>query len=152
MESRITGLLKKSANDAEAHESKAMAIPYFNGQALKVRYAATNAAFLAAADDALEKFMQLDGSDRINDSEMVHACYSRTLNYLQDEPIEISGIDDIWNYVRPLNILIDMKEDGITYLCISCDCDWKEENGLQLVFKNGECLSRASGHDGHYSD
>ncbi|MEP4534756.1 MAG: hypothetical protein ABJ004_16815 [Cyclobacteriaceae bacterium] len=34
----------------------------------------------------------------------------------------------------------------------STEFDWGEEHGLQLIFKNGERLTRASGHDGHYED
>jgi hypothetical protein len=32
-------------------------------------------------------------------------------------------------------------------LVISCECDREEEHGLQLVFKDGATLTRASGHD-----
>lgn len=31
----------------------------------------------------------------------------------------------------------------------TCGCEWEEEHGLQLVFKEGKKLTRISGYDGH---
>ena len=52
----------------------------------------------------------------------------------------------------PNEIIIDWDENGNYYLCISCECDWEKEHGLQLIFENGQILIRASGQDGHFTE
>ena len=59
---------------------------------------------------------------------------------------------DIWNFVTPTEIIKHWDEDGEFYLCVSCGCEWEEEHVLQLVvFKDGQTLTRASGHDEHFA-
>lgn len=33
-----------------------------------------------------------------------------------------------------------------------CECDWEEEHGLQLVFRQGKKLTRISDQDGHLTE
>jgi hypothetical protein len=66
--------------------------------------------------------------------------------------LQVNDIADIWNFVYPTEIIVHWNENADFYLCVSCGCEWEEEHGLQLVFKDGKQLTRASGHDGGFTD
>lgn len=108
--------------------------------------------YLKEADQVLEQFLKMDTKSKLNDSEPVYEYYLQTLKHGYCEDLKLSSITDIWNFVSPNEIIIDWEDEGKYYLCVSCGCAWEEEHGLQLVFKNGKNLTRASGHDGHYED
>ncbi len=153
MKSKITGELIPCNYDEELYESEPIAIPYFDGKELKVGFVeAKYEPYLNEADEVLEKFLNLDIKSRQNDSEMVHDYYAQVLKNGFCEKLKLSSVTDIWNFVIPNEIIIDWEEKGRFFLCVSCGCSWEEEHGLQLVFKNGENLIRAAGHDGHYEN
>ena len=52
----------------------------------------------------------------------------------------------------PTEISVDWDDNDQLYVIVFCECSWEEEHGLQLVFKDGKKLTRASGIDGHYTD
>ena len=153
MKSKITGELSPCDYDEDLFESKPISIPYFDNKELKISFVeAKYAPYMNEADEVLERFLNSDTKRRLNDSEAVHNYYSQILKHGYCEKLELSSIADIWNFVTPNEIIIDWEDEGKFYLCVSCGCAWEEEHGLQLVFKNVESLTRASGHDGHYED
>lgn len=153
MKSRIAGELTPSDHDEDFFESQPIEIPYFNNRKLKINFLeAKHEPYLKEADEVLEKFLKLDSVQRTDDSRMVHQYYSETLKHGYCENLNLSSISEIWNFITPNEIMIDWEAEGKFYLLVSCECSWEEEHGLQLVFKNGEQLTRAGGHDGHYGD
>ena len=38
------------------------------------------------------------------------------------------------------------------YVQVACECDWEQEHGLQLVFRQGKKLTRISDNDGHLTE
>lgn len=152
MKSKIAGPLKQDLNFDDWWESDPIPIPYFNNSAVKVVF--TDAAFeeyMVAADQALQDLLKLTSIDREKDSHYVYKYYLQTLEFLDIEPLDLKSENNIWNFVRPIEIHINWPADKPVYLLVSCECKWEEEHGLQLVFKNGK-LTRASGHDGHDED
>lgn len=153
MESKIAGKLKPLEYDPDYFESEAYPIPYFNNKRLKIGFVeALHEAYLFEADKVLENFLKLDFSERIRNSKIVYDYYDKTLLYGYTGELEIKAIEEIWNFVYPSEIIVHWDENGDFYLCVSCECDWEEEHGLQLVFKDGLMLTRASGHDGGFID
>jgi len=153
MKSKITGELIPCDYDEDLFESKPISIPYFDNKELKISFVeAKHEPYLKEADQVLERFLKMEIQSRLNDSELVHEYYSQTLKLGYCKDLRLSSIKDIWNFVIPNEIIIDWEDEGKYYLWVSCGCAWEEEHGLQLVFKNGENLTRASGHDGHYED
>ena len=69
------------------------------------------------------------------------------MKYGYTKSLGVKKIDEIWNFVRPSEIIIDWDENGDFYLNVSCECGWEEEHGLQLIFKDGLTLIRAGGHE-----
>ena len=153
MNSKIVGQLTPADYDPDFFESKPFPIPYFDNTELKIGFVeAKHQPYLDAADNALEHFLRLNSMDKIENSGMVYQYYSETLKHGHTKPLDIKSTKDIWNFVSPTGIIIHWNEAAEIYLCVSCDCKWEEEHGLQLVFKHGQALTRAGGHDGHFTD
>jgi hypothetical protein len=56
----------------------------------------------------------------------------------------------IWQFVHPKAIyLVFHRATGRVYVTVACECDWEQEHGLQLVYRDGATLSRVSEQDGH---
>ncbi|RDH43718.1 hypothetical protein B9G39_09845 [Zooshikella ganghwensis] len=45
-----------------------------------------------------------------------------------------------------------MYGDKAIYISLSCECDWEEEHGLLLVFKEGRYINKLGGYDGHLTN
>ena len=151
MQSKIVGQLIPVSYDPDFFETQPFPIPYFDSKKLKIGFVeARHQQYLDTADKVLENFIGLNSSNKIKDAEIVNHYYSETSKHGYTELLEIKTAKDIWNFVTPTEIIIHWDEEGDFYLCVSCDCEWEKEHGLQLVFKNGQTLTRASGHDGHF--
>lgn len=98
-------------------------------------------------DKVLENFLKRDLTTRKKDSQLLFNYYNTTLKYGYTRSLGIKKIDEVWNFVYPSEIIVDWDEKGNFYLNVSCGCEWEEEHGLQLVFKDGLTLIRASGHE-----
>jgi hypothetical protein len=153
MKSQVVGQLKSVEHDEEFFESVPFEIPYFDNKKLKIGFIeAKYPPYLDSADRVLRNFLTLTPKDRINDSELVFKYYDQTLKFGYINDLHVKTPSEIWHHVRANEIIIHYDENRAFYLCVSCDCDWEEEHGLQLVFKDGQTLTRASGHDGHFAD
>ncbi|QKD00325.1 DUF6985 domain-containing protein [Mesorhizobium loti] len=106
---------------------------------------------------ALNAFLALTSDNRLNDSRHVYAYY-------RDYREAVGGEDwmdaemgmpekpwDIWSFVYPSELGIWPGDDGDDnhYVYLEANCDWEEEHGLLLVWRNGAMLTRVSGFDGH---
>jgi hypothetical protein len=152
MKSKIVGLLKED-EDGLGWVSKPFEIPYFDNLKLQILFIeAEEEAYLNAGDSALRHFMQLTAKNRIEHSALLYPYYEAVLSYNYIQPFDLKTPEDIWKFVQPSEIIVDCDENDVWYVCVTCECDWEEEHGLQLVFTNGEKLTRVGGHDGHYTD
>jgi hypothetical protein len=151
MKSKIVGILKEGEHGL-GWVSKPFEIPYFDNLKLQILFIeAEEKAYLDAGDAALQHFMQLTSKNRMEHSALLYPYYEAVLSYEYIQPFDLKSREDIWNFVHPSEIKVDCYEN-VWYVCISCECDWEEEHGLQLVFTNGEKLTRVGGHDGYYTD
>ncbi len=153
MESRIVGQIRPVEYDLDFFESDPYPISYFDNKKIKIGFIeAKHEPYLIAADNVLQNFLILDNQDKIKDSKLVFDYYSETLKYGYTSPLNIIDVADVWNFVYPSEVIVHWDENADFYLCVSCGCEWEEEHGLQLVFKDGKKLTRASGHDGSFTD
>lgn len=153
IESKIVGHLNSVDWDPDFFESEPFPIPYFDNRKIKICFVEPkHEPYLRGADNVLQTFLKLSNHDRHKDSQIVKHYYDETLKFGYTNPLDIKTTEDIWNFVHPSEIVIHWDEKGDFYLLVSCGCDWEEEHGLQLVFPAGKKMTRASGHDGHYSD
>ncbi|OQP68667.1 DUF6985 domain-containing protein [Niastella populi] len=115
--------------------------------------------FLQQADEALSNFLQKGKDDRLAISSFVFdnledfKCAAGTSS-LSEELKELENEQSIWNFVTPHGITVQRRHrrDQDIYISISLNCEWEEEHGLQLVFRQGKKLTRVSSLDGHLTD
>lgn len=65
---------------------------------------------------------------------------------------EIVSPHDVWKHVRFGGEAMVVRRaycDRAVYVSLECACDWEEEHGLQIVFKNGLKVNKVGGYDGH---
>ncbi|MBC7488403.1 MAG: hypothetical protein H7282_16820, partial [Cytophagaceae bacterium] len=146
----IVGPLKRNPDYKGWYESAPVNIPYL-GQKIKITFTqGEDSSFMAGAEVVLKQFLQLNEANRLNDSKLVERNYQDGVSSSGAEPLNIKSAQDVWNFVRPTDIFIEKNTNGKYYLAISCTCEWEKTHGLQLVFREGKKLTRASGHDGQY--
>ena len=73
------------------------------------------------------------------------------------EGITLEKPGDVWKYVEIGDrVCVEQQADGPAedgwYLSINCNCDWEEEHGLLLVFRDGTVVSRVGPSDGHLTN
>ena len=72
-----------------------------------------------------------------------------------DEFLDIDSPSDVWSHVQfgsePTFSRRAYRDKGI-YVSVECGCDWEEEHGLQIVFKNGLKVNKVGPFDGHLTN
>lgn len=161
--SKIIGPLKQEDSFPDWWKSEEIEIPFFNNDKLTITFRdfepEQDKSFMDEADQALTNFLKLNANDRNLISEL---AYKNCMDFLDvvdydeaDEPLRlIKNKNDIWKFIHPTEIYIarrPYKEQDI-YVQIACECDWEQEHGLQLVFRQGKKLTRISEQDGHVTE
>ena len=107
---------------------------------------------------AVKNFMSLDSNFLKCVEIELFQYYEDTivLSGLEDgEYVPIDSLDDVWNHVRlgkePIVSRRHHGDKGI-YISLECECDWEEEHGLQIVFKNGNVINKLGSYDGHLTN
>jgi len=161
--SKIIGRLKQEDSFPDWWKSEEIAIPFLDNDKLTITFMdfepEHDKTFIEEADQALTNFLKLDVNDRNLISDL---AYKNCMDFLDavefneaDEPLrQIKNHNEIWKYIQPTEIYITRrpyKEQDI-YVQIACECDWEQEHGLQLVFRQGKKLTRISDQDGHLTE
>lgn len=161
--SKIIGRLKQEESFPDWWKSEKIAIPFFDNDKLTIIFMdfepELDTTFIDEADQALRNFLALKTDDRNSISELV---YKNCMDFLEaveydeiDEPLrQINNKSDIWNFIHPSEIYVTRRpyKDQDIYVFIACECDWEQEHGLQLVFRQGRKLTRISDQDGHLTE
>lgn len=163
IKSRVVGQLTEDPKFPGEWTSKEVPVPFFDGEKLPVLFVdfdpADDKEALAEADKALANFFALDKSYRESIS---HLVYKNCRDFLEaigfDEDYQdmwdIKDEKEIWQFVHPTEISVTPHPDDEydMFVQVLCECDWEQEHGLQLVFRQGKKLIRVSGQDGHLTD
>jgi hypothetical protein len=157
--SKAVGELKQYKDIEEWLESEKVAIPFFDTLPLKFIFTENDDQFFIESDIAVSNFLSLTNDDRLKISDLVHKNCRDFLDVVEhfetDKPmLEIVDSQEIWKYVRPSKIYVSRRDygDKDVYIQVSCGCDWEEEHGLQLVFRQGKKITRVSDCDGHLTE
>jgi hypothetical protein len=106
-------------------------------------------AFVAAVGN----FLKLRVKDREEATPYVYKNYSDFVHDVGEDEIEahIDSPADVWKYVQPSEIHVSRRPygDRKVYVQIAANCDWEQEHGLQIIYREGKQLSRVSDQDGH---
>jgi hypothetical protein len=65
--------------------------------------------------------------------------------------VEVTGPDDVWNHIEVGPEAI-VKRDDRVYVRVPCECDWEEEHGLDVVFRDGRTVTKVGPSDGHLTN
>jgi hypothetical protein len=161
--SKIIGRLKQEDSFPDWWKSEEIAIPFFDNDKLTITFMdfelEHDKTFIDEADQSLRNFLKLNSDDRNLISEL---AYKNCMNFLDavefdeaDEPLrQINNKNEIWKFIQPTEIYISRRHrrDNDIYLQVACECDWEQEHGLQLVFRQGKKLTRISNQDGHLTE
>jgi hypothetical protein len=161
-QSRRLGRIEPGAFDV-AWTAEAIEVPLFDGQTVPVDLCSPGLNDAITPDDAgaidtvMDAFLALGSSDRATAGVLVLAYCKDTLEAIGADWPEalvmaaISDPADIWRhvFVRQIEIKKDTRHgEPSIYVLVHCACDWEEEHGLQLVYRNGNVLTRVGQQDG----
>ena len=165
--SQVLGQLTKDENISFMWNNNGLSFPLFENKILPVSFIGyepgTDEGFIPAADSALQNLLALSITDRNSFSAPVYKNYTDLLAELDEDGEDesfypkldnLNSPEDIWKFVHPTSITVERRDrrDMDIYISVSCECDWEDEHGLQLVFRQGKKLTRVSGHDGHLTE
>lgn len=163
IESKQIGILTQNEQFDNWWISEPIPILFFDNKEMKINFLnfkpEDDSAFLNEADVALQNFLAKNKNDRAELAELVHKHCLAALNEVGKDEInkhlwELKNKSDIWNFVYPSQMSLSRRRrrDKDIYLDISGGCDWEEEHGLQLIFRQGKQLTRISNQDGHLTE
>jgi hypothetical protein len=162
-QSRRLGRIEPGAFDV-TWTADVIEVPLFDGQTIPVDLSSPGLADAITPNDAdaidavMDAFLALGPVDRATAGVPVFAYCKDILESIGAEWPEalvmaaITDPADIWRHVVVSQI--DIRKDTRHgeppfYILIYCACDWEEEHGLQLVYRNGNALMRVSQQDGN---
>ena len=104
---------------------------------------------------AIKNFLSINQSV-LNDAEPHIFQYYKDFNADWDEGSEefitIESPADVWKHVQlGAKVMVTRRSYGDKgiYISVECECDWEQEHGLQIVFKNGLTINKIGQFDGH---
>ncbi|MFC4478363.1 DUF6985 domain-containing protein [Flavobacterium chungangensis] len=161
--SKTIGKLNQNSDFSDWWESTEIKIPFLDNRKLKITFMdfepEYDKKFIEEADQALTNFLKMNIEDRNLISELAYQNCMDFLDLIEydeadDSLREIQNTDEIWEFIYPEKIYISRryKNDKDVYISIACNCDWEQEHGLQLVFRQGKKLTRISSQDGHLTE
>ena len=103
---------------------------------------------------AVVNFLKMTTADREVASLYVFKNYSEFVRTVGEDEIDvrIAVATDVWKHIQPSEVYVKRRrKEKKVYTAIAAECDWEPEHGLQIVYRNGNQLSRISTQDGHLS-
>lgn len=107
---------------------------------------------------AIQNFLALSPEALKSAESHVFAYYKDCFPYWHPsdpEYVVITSPSDVWGHVQlgdePMVTRRKYGDKGI-YISLECNCDWEPEHGLQIVFKNGENVTKVGPYDGHLTN
>ncbi len=164
IQSLHAGPMERDAGLDHSWNGKSVAVPLMGGVLIPVSYQellSDNVSTLLPLYDAvLAHFLILDLKSRDLATPLVYKQCRDTIaaaDWDGREALEIATREPstLWAHVRPRSIFVTRRmydQDEDLYLGVECECDWEEEHGLLLVYRQGKQLTRVSGNDGHVTD
>jgi hypothetical protein len=109
---------------------------------------------------AIQTFLALDRSVLEAAAPSIWAYYRDVTGDLRaagedDWCIEIAGPEQVFDHIRLGDEPAVSREAGgdrHVYVSLECGCDWEEEHGLQIVFRDGAAVTKVGPYDGHLTN
>ncbi len=147
------GTLRPDTNIPEWLISPPVSVPYFDGSELAFTLAGLTEADTRDVQKAVDAFLALDSDARRAASSYVFKNYQKFADAVGEGDIDChpASPERIWDHVHPTDVYVSRRDrrDMAIYVQIAARCDWEPEHGLQIIYRDGNELSRVSGQDGH---
>lgn len=137
-------------------------VPYFDADVGLDKPAEIEGISMADVDEqsALKAFLALTSADRLSDTRHVYAYYCDVQKAVANEDgrqLKMSAPESpnaIWTHVTPTQIYLEAGRNGDAhvYVVAECECDWEDEHGLMMVWRDGATLCKVSDFDGHITN
>ncbi|GAA2864001.1 hypothetical protein Acy02nite_72130 [Actinoplanes cyaneus] len=105
---------------------------------------------------AIRNFLTLDRSVLLAAAPHIFAYYRDVTEDAGDDwRVEIDSPADVFDHLRFVELVTierDQLDDRHVYVSVEGDCDWNDEDGLQLVFRDGLAVTKAGPFDGHLTN
>lgn len=161
--SRVIGVLRQHQEFDDWWEGPSISIPFLDQQNLPITFTGLPADetldFLLDADAALSNFLSIGMDQRTT---MAPHIWQNCKDFLdaigyeeEDQALwDIKDAHEIWPFVDFRNIYVERRHrrDQDIYISLQGECEWEQEHGLQLVFRQGKKLTRVSQIDGHLTE
>lgn len=108
--------------------------------------------------EAIKNFLSIDDSVLKQAQDYIYQYYKDVFVQLEPEDdwyVEISSPDEVWKHIEfGSNPIVSRRPygDGLVYISLECSCDWEQEHGLQIVFKQGLHVNKVGPFDGHLTN
>jgi hypothetical protein len=149
------------SKDAELgwHYSKPIAVPILGRKCQMVIEGYDEDTNKTEFHAAIQNFLSLDPAVLKEAESYIFQYYQDCLfnskAFEQKQGAAIRNENEIWQQVRlgkqPM-VTRRPYGDKAVYVSLECECDWDEEHGLQIVFKNGTKVSKVGPYDGHVTN
>jgi hypothetical protein len=152
----LLGKLREDPNLPGDWISKPVAVPFCEKMIpFTLRVTATDDVYPPDVENAVRTFLALNEEDRRRVATAVYQHYSTLLKRFPEIDVGITEAADGWQHFQPTNVFVDRYDegDGHVYVRLTCDCDWDEEHGLQILFWEGNKITLIGEHeDGSFVD
>lgn len=107
---------------------------------------------------AIHNFLSLDFEELQKAQDHIFKYYKDSMSELapgDDWYVEIHEPDKIWEHIDLCDTPVVTRRpygDKEVYISLENRCDWEEEYGLQIVFKNGLYVNKVGSFDGHMTN
>ncbi len=164
--SNVIGELEQDEEFTEWWYGENLKIPILRNEELPVTFTGfipeDDTGFVEQADIALTNLINLNTEKEFETlTNLVHKSCIDYINEIEEEYqdefqefLDITNKIDIWHYVTFNEIYVERRlwSDKDMYVSVKCNCEWEEEHGLQIVFRQGKMVTRISGIDGHITE
>ncbi len=105
---------------------------------------------------AIENFIALEPSALTDVEQDVFRYYLDCKDDFEPgdpQRVVIESPKDVWEHIQfGSTARVTRGRDGSVYLSLGCNCDWEQEHGLQIVFKEGRRVNKVGAFDGHVTN
>ncbi len=108
--------------------------------------------------EAIHNFLSIDESALEQAQDSIFQYYKDVFDQLVPDDewyVEISEPKDIWKHIQfGSSPMVSRRPygDELVYISLECSCDWEQEHGLQIVFKQGLFVNKVGAFDGHLTN
>lgn len=101
---------------------------------------------------AIRAFRGLDRSALEAAAPHIYAYYQDAADEWAEEIGSVAEVLDHIRFVELVTVSRDSRGEQRVYVSVEGECDWEEEHGLQLVFRDGASVTKVGPYDGHLTN